>query len=79
MMDTKTSYDFTPAERLHLERIQVEYQSRLQASISLIVSQQGLPGDWRVRPDFSGLEAATPMQLPQAAPLQEGKKVNGLA
>jgi hypothetical protein len=81
-MDTKTSYDFTPAERLYLERIHLDYQARVNASISLIVNQQGLPGEWRVKADGSGLEAVSqmPMQhLPLAAPKQEGKKANGLA
>lgn len=77
-MDAKSTYDFTPQERLYLERLHLDFQARVNACISLIVNQQGLPGEWRVKADGSGLEAVSPFQLPPAAP-QEGKKANGLA
>jgi hypothetical protein len=73
------TYEFTPAERLYLERLHLDFQARVNACISLIVSQQSLPGEWRVKADGTGLEAVVPMQLPQAAPMQEAKKVNGVA
>jgi hypothetical protein len=69
-MDPKNSYDFSPQERLYLERLHLDFQARVNACITLIVSQQGLPGEWRVKADGTGLEAVTP--FPMQAP-------NGLA
>lgn len=75
-----TTYQFTPAERNYLERLHLDFQARVNACINLIVNQQGLPGEWRVKADGSGLEAVTPLQLPQpASPPQEAPKVNGVA
>jgi hypothetical protein len=85
--DKPMQYSFTEKERLYFERLQQEFQAGVAAGIRLIVTQQDLPGQWRIKPDASGLERAdvppppNPEQLRaamQLAPEME-KKVDGVA
>ena len=77
-----TDYVFTDRERLYFERLQQAFNQQLGSSISLIVTQQDLQGQWRMKQDGSGLERAdlAPAIAPQAVLDQlEKKAVNGVA
>ena len=75
----KSDYTFTPQERSYFERLQMQFQTGVNSGISLICTQQDLPGQWRVKPDGSGIERA---DLPPSVPAeaqQPEKSVNGVA
>jgi hypothetical protein len=81
-MDTKTNYEFTPQERMYFERLQQDFNASVSAGIRLIMTQQDLQGQWRVKPDGSGLELpdATPaFPAAKSNPAELEKKVNGMA
>ncbi len=75
----KIDYTFTPQERSYFERLQMQFQTGVNSGISLICTQQDLPGQWRVKPDGSGIERAD-LQSPFAPEAQDpGKAANGVA
>lgn len=82
MMDTE--YQFTDRERLYFERLQQNFNTTVMSCIQMIVTQQALPGQWRMKQDGSGLERADvlqPMPQPILDPMPEpgSRKANGLA
>jgi hypothetical protein len=52
-----TSYQFTDKEKLYFDRLHQEYNAAVNAGLRMIMTQQDLPpGQWRVKPDGSGIE-----------------------
>lgn len=77
----QTSYQFTEKEKLYFNRLNQEYQAGVSAGLRLIMTQQDLQGQWRVKADMSGLEL--PQQaLPSSSPdpvADLEKQINGVA
>lgn len=82
LMDTE--YNFTDRERLYFDRLQQNFNTSVMSSIQMIVTQQALDGQWRIKQDGSGLERA---DVPQPSPefkeiihaAEASRKANGLA
>lgn len=81
----ENTYEFTPEERAYFQRVHEEFQFQVTSGIRMIVTQQKLPGNWRVRADGAGLENVDEAAgLPAPAPVlvtapTEDQKANGLA
>lgn len=82
-MEQPTTYQFSEKERLYFDRLQQEFNASVSAGIRLIITQQDLQGQWRVKADGTGLElpdaTPPPMMMPPSGPAEVGKKANGLA
>jgi hypothetical protein len=75
------TYQFSEKEKLYFNRLQQEFNAGVSAGIRLIMTQQDLEGQWRVKADGSGLELPehnAPQMVPSEIAELE-KKVNGLA
>lgn len=68
----ENTYQFTEKERLYFERLQQEFQTGVSAGIRMIVTQQDLRGQWRVKADASGLESADSPQFQMGSPAPDG-------
>jgi predicted secreted protein len=78
----QTDYNFTDRERLFFDRLQQQFNTSVVNGIQMIVTQQDLQGQWRMKADGSGIERA---DIPQLLPpdsdfkAEVRKKNNGLA
>jgi hypothetical protein len=52
------TYQFTEKELSYFERLHKEFQANVAAGVRLIIEQQSLTGQWRIKPDGLGLERA---------------------
>lgn len=84
----KKHYVFTDGERRYFDQLQQNFNVSVTGGVQLIINQQGLPGQWRMSPDGSGLERVDipqtvmppPVDVDSTSPtVEEIKKVNGVA
>ena len=77
-----TDYLFTLQERLYFERLQMSFNTSVSAGVNMLCTQNGLDGQWRIKPDVSGLERvdapAAALQGPPAD-AKSAKRINGVA
>lgn len=84
----QTDYTFADRERVYFERLQMNFNTSVNAGINMICTQNALEGQWRIKQDLSGLERAdVPAAAPGRTPTDEDarevaramKEVNGVA
>jgi hypothetical protein len=83
---TKTKYTFTPAEAAFFARqaqeaanMQTALQAAQRSALLMVLTQQGLQGNWRLAEDGSGLireDAPAPAQIAEPAKQQAAAGAN---
>lgn len=81
MKETR-EYTFTAQEQGFFERQRQQINAAVMSmnnAIGLLLAQQGLPGEWRMKMDGTGIERVDGPMLTMPVEEPKGKRVNGVA